>query len=90
MDKASRRKEVRIVEETIKNYDSYTSGMKKSSVDKLFWMNKIDKINTVVDFGCADGTLIREMNSEMPDLQYIGYDNSKAMISLAEQGHLMN
>ena len=71
------------MEETIKNYDSYTSGMKKSSADKLFWMSKIEKINTVVDFGCADGTLIREMNSEMPDLQYIGYDNSKAMISLA-------
>ena len=71
------------MEETIKNYDSYTSGMKKSSADKLFWMSKIEKINTVVDFGCADGTLIREMNSEMPDLQYIGYDNNKAMISLA-------
>lgn len=71
------------MEEIIRNYDSYTSGMGKSSADKLFWMSKIEKINTVVDFGCADGTLIREMNSEMPDLQYIGYDNSKAMISLA-------
>lgn len=71
------------MEEIIRNYDSYTSGMGKSSADKLFWMSKIEKINTVVDFGCADGTLIREMNSEMPDLQYIGYDNNEAMISLA-------
>lgn len=59
------------MEEIIKNYDSYISGMKKSSADKLFWMSKIEEIDTVVDFGCADGTLIREMNSEMPDLHYI-------------------
>jgi hypothetical protein len=47
-------------------------------------MNKISDVKNIVDFGCADGTLIREMNKVMPNVRYIGYDNNPEMISIAQ------
>ena len=46
-------------------------------------MNKISKVKNIVDFGCADGALIREMNKVLPDINYIGYDNNSEMIKIA-------
>lgn len=50
----------------ISDINTYTSRMSKSCDDKLFFMNKISGVKNIVDFGCADGTLIREMNKVMP------------------------
>lgn len=47
--------------EQINNIDVYTSGMQKSLADKLFFVDKVDDIDTVIDFGCADGSLLREI-----------------------------
>lgn len=43
----------------ISDINIYTSRMEKSCEDKLFFMNKISKVKNIVDFGCADGALIR-------------------------------
>lgn len=64
----------------INNLDVYTAGMKKSLKDKLFFMDKVNDVDAVVDFGCADGALIREMYKVNPNIKYIGHDNSLDMI----------
>ena len=67
----------------INNLDVYTTGMQKSSKDKLFFMDKVDDVDVIVDFGCADGTLIQEMYKINPNIRYLGYDNSLDMIKRA-------
>ena len=64
----------------INDLNVYTAGMQKSLKDKLFFMDKVSDIDTVVDFGCADGALIREMYKVNPNIKYVGYDNSLDMI----------
>ena len=69
----------------IKNLDDYTKKMSTTIKDKLFFVEKI-KSNVYIDFGCADGTLLCELDSiyNDPDILYIGYDRSKEMIDLAK------
>lgn len=55
----------------ISDINIYMSRMAKSCEDKLFFMNKISKVKNIVDFGCADGTLIREMNKVLPRKQAV-------------------
>lgn len=64
----------------INNLDVYTTGMQKSLNDKLFFMDKVNNIDKVIDFGCADGALIREMYKVNQNIKYLGYDNSLNMI----------
>ena len=66
----------------ISDINTYTSRMSKSCYDKLFFMNKISDVKNIVDFGCADGILIREMNKVMPDVKYIGYANNPRPIKM--------
>lgn len=69
--------------EQINDIDVYTAGMQKSLNDKLFFIDKVDDIGRVVDFGCADGSLLREMYKINPDINYVGYDNNIEMITQA-------
>lgn len=68
----------------IKNIDAYNAGMRKSMLDKIWWLDKIDDdIDIVLDYGCADGALlsmVHEMNSE---LTLCGYDFNQDMINFA-------
>ena len=67
----------------INNLDVYTTGMQKSLNDKLFFMDKVDGIDRIVDFGCADGAFLRKMYKINPDIDYVGYDNNVEMITQA-------
>lgn len=69
--------------EEINNMNDYISGMQKSYIDKLFFMDKIEDVSTIVDFGCADGSMIREMHKVMPKLKYVGIDNNQVMLNIA-------
>ena len=70
----------------IKNIAVYNAGMRKSMMDKIWWIDKIDDdINTVMDYGCADGALLSMIHDMSPDLQLCGYDFNEAMINLATQ-----
>lgn len=59
--------------------------MEKSLLDKMFFMDKFfDPIENILDFGCANGVLIRALSYLFPEHNYIGYDISEEMIELAK------
>lgn len=64
----------------INDLDTYTSGMKRSIDDKLFFLPYLDDIGSFVDFGCADGTMLSYIHEINPDLSLHGIDNSKQML----------
>ena len=68
--------------EKIANLNKYNEGMKKSMQDKLFFLNYINdsNINTIVDYGCADGTLL----SMIDKWNKIGIDMNIDMLTRAE------
>lgn len=70
----------------ITNYDVYTSGMNKSYQDKLFFIDKIkDDINGIMDFGCANGSLLFHMGEILPeDTKLVGYDINENMLEMAK------
>lgn len=68
----------------INNYDVYNKRMDKSFQDKLFFLDKIkDNVEAIVDFGCADGALIRHL-SEFTNIELVGYDSDYNMIDIAK------
>jgi SAM-dependent methyltransferase len=71
-----------IEEKQINNYSQYNESMKKSLLDKIFFMDKIDS-NVIVDYGCADGTLIHFLSTLFPEYTYVGFDIDSDMVALA-------
>ena len=69
----------------MKDISGYLEKMEKSILDKLFFTDKIDlcDFDLIVDFGCADGTFIKNLNQIFPKNMYVGYDISKQMIKKA-------
>lgn len=69
----------------IKNLNDYTNKMSLVIQDKLFFIDKI-KTSVYIDYGCADGTLLRHLDTiyHDPTIQYVGYDISSEMINLAK------
>ena len=65
--------------------DTYCSRMRKSVCEKLFFLDRDEfkNCNTIIDFGCADGSLISEMKQIFPQKTYIGVDNNPNMRKLA-------
>ncbi|MCP3685930.1 MAG: hypothetical protein GY861_25060 [bacterium] len=60
----------------VQNYAVYNDGMARSMYDKLFWVDKVKTPDCIVDFGCADGTLIKASKHYFPNARYIGVDNA--------------
>jgi SAM-dependent methyltransferase len=69
---------------TIKDKNKYNKSMSMSLMDKMFFIDKID-VNTILDYGCANGELIKMMSSIFPDIRYVGYDIDPEMIKLAKE-----
>lgn len=69
----------------VKDLNDYTNKMSLVIQDKLFFIDKI-KTSVYVDYGCADGTLLKHLDTiyNDPTVQYIGYDISEEMINLAK------
>lgn len=65
------------------NLDTYTSEMAKSVWDKSFFMDKIPGAKCIIDFGCADGTMIHFLAPLFPDITFVGYDISMELIDRA-------
>ena len=63
--------------------DIYTTEMSKSVWDKAFFMDKIPGVKCVIDFGCADGAMIRYLAPLFPDIMFVGYDISEEYIKIA-------
>ena len=71
-----------------KDIQLYNSNMRKSLGDKLYFLEHLPDCSfTLVDFGCADGSLINELCSIFRnyehEVRFIGYDCSEEMINLA-------
>ena len=59
--------------------------MPKSMIDKIFFMDKIDdSIRVIVDYGCADGSLIHFLAPLFPEMIFVGYDLDETMVAQAE------
>lgn len=69
---------------SIKCLETYNTEMKKSIIDKIFFIDKIET-DVIVDYGCADGELVGFLSNMFPAITYIGYDNSEEEISLARE-----
>lgn len=67
----------------IENYSVYNDRMRLSMWDKAFFMDKIPQADLIVDFGCADGSLIRFLHAMFPTIMFIGYDIDPEMIARA-------
>ena len=67
--------------------NGYIKRMKYSMDEKMFFVHEIDitSYDLVVDFGCANGDLLRRLRSFRPHGDAIGFDNSKEMIELAKK-----
>ena len=76
--------EKQISPHNIDDMNTYLVGMQKSLQDKLFFINKISP-DTIVDFGCADGALLKELIRIKPNLSLIGYDIDDEMLEEARK-----
>ena len=68
----------------ISNVEEYIKGMNKGIEDKLFFLDKVN-ISTLVDFGCADGTLLNMIHSINPEINLIGYDIDDTMMKISRE-----
>jgi hypothetical protein len=59
--------------------------MSKSVLDKMFFLDKIPDDVVIIDWGCADGSLLKEVIRFFPDNEYLGYDIDERMVTLAEE-----
>lgn len=75
--------------EDIKDYAAYNQKMSTSILDKLFFLTQVDfsAINAIVDFGCADGTLLQTLTNfpELQNMYFVGVDSNPEMRRLAEE-----
>ena len=74
--------------EPIKNLEKYNNGMRKSLIDKIFFVDKVPSEFSLLDFGCADGTLIEFLSNIFPQNRYVGYDFDPKMIELANERNI--
>jgi len=82
-----------IVSHPIRDLNVYEDSMSKSINDKLFWLDHIDIKNwrSVVDFGCADGTTLIELNKLVTGRKiYIGYDIMEEQLKRALENSFKN
>lgn len=70
--------------ETIKSYEKYNNRMALSMNDKLFFLDIIP-IKKLVDFGCADGTMLHLVQESNPNIEVFGYDIDTTMIDRASK-----
>lgn len=75
-----------IDENRIADLDIYLTRMQRSILDKMFFIDKVfEPFEYILDFGCANGELIKAMSPMFPDYEYIGYDISSEMIEAARE-----
>ena len=72
--------------ERISDYGTYTEGMRKSMADKTWFLDKIDGADEIVDYGCADGALLKYISDAMPNVFVLtGVDIDEEMLKRAQK-----
>jgi hypothetical protein len=69
---------------SINNMLKYLDGMSYGIQDKLFFIDKID-FDCVVDFGSANGVLLKEIKSINPNIVTIAYDIDEKMLNILKK-----
>lgn len=72
-------------ETVINNIEIYNKRMDASIEDKLWFLSQNIVADIYVDFGCANGNMLRHMYYQDPGKVYIGYDNNLDMLSIAKE-----
>lgn len=67
----------------ISDIDSYINSMNKSIKDKLFFSDIIN-YDIIVDFGCGDGTFLKNISDINSNIKLIGYDLDENMLAKAK------
>lgn len=71
--------------EPISDLTGYNEHMAKSMADKLWFIPMIPgDIANIYDYGCADGTLLKLIHKQRPDLTLYGFDFNPDMLQLAK------
>ncbi len=63
----------------ITDYTTYNHRMELSMLDKLFFLDKI-QAKLIVDFGCANGALLKAIQQFNSKIHLIGYDNDPNIV----------
>lgn len=72
--------------ENIQNYNVYNQRMATTMEEKLFFADRLDdSIDTIVDFGCADGTLLANIHEMKPNYRLVGIDIDENMRKLVKE-----
>lgn len=69
----------------ITNLSKYLDDMNKGFIDKLFFTNILKFIDVIVDFGSADGQMLKFLSEIKPELKLIGYDIDENMIQSSKE-----
>ena len=70
----------------ITNLDTYNARMASSIEDKMWFWDKVKyTTDSIVDYGCADASLLLRINEEHPYQTLIGYDASDDMLARAKE-----
>lgn len=77
---------MQLEENRIADLEVYLHRMQKSILDKLFFIDKVfEPFQYIVDFGCANGELIKALHAFFGEYGYVGYDLSEEMIAAARR-----
>lgn len=76
-------------DEEIANLDKYNRNMRQSLQDKMFFVDMISP-DVIVDYGCADGSMIDALSEQYDDVALIGYDIDDKMVAVANARHIPN
>lgn len=71
--------------EHLSNLEIYLKKMMRGVEDKIFFLSKI-KTDCIVDFGCADGYILKQIYKFHPEIKLIGYDNDRIMLDAISEG----
>lgn len=75
-----------LLDNPIVRRENYNIAMRQSMMDKMFFMDKIGSgVKRILDWGCADGSLIKYMHRMFPEHDYTGYDIDPQMFRAAKQ-----
>lgn len=69
----------------VEDYSVYNDRMDRSMMDKLFFVDKVDDPDLLVDFGCAHGKLCNVLLKFFGDSDIVGYDISNEMLEKARE-----
>ena len=70
----------------IADREIYLTRMQRSILDKMFFIDKVfEPFEYVLDFGCANGGLIKALRGMCPEYKYAGYDIDADMIKAARE-----